>query len=250
MFRRWFQTKMRRWQLLQVLERGGSWSSVYMHGLQFVRTQSETKSIQGLVFAALTPCRVCRRPEVQPYVMASGVTKSGTTNGHPLKAQLQIIGESALTQLVTSLFLSDFFSFRSCSLLWLLAAHSCHKLLLFLFCSHVNNYLLSAAHCVTPPLRLSASVLSAKLKENKKNWFGPSPYVEVTVDGQSKKTEKCSNTHSPKWKQPLTVWVRVQPSLPIVGISWMSALWLLFISLLDLFSTHQANMCIKKQHKP
>lgn len=54
-----------------------------------------------------------------------------------------------------------------------------------------------------PPL--SVSVLSAKLRENKKNWFGPSPYVEVTVDGQSKKTEKCNNTHSPKWKQPLTV---------------------------------------------
>ncbi|KAK7808954.1 hypothetical protein U0070_010101 [Myodes glareolus] len=48
-------------------------------------------------------------------------------------------------------------------------------------------------------------VISAKLKENKKNWFGPSPYVEVTVDGQSKKTEKCNNTNSPKWKQPLTV---------------------------------------------
>uniref|UniRef100_A0A8C7ZIV4 E3 ubiquitin-protein ligase n=1 Tax=Oryzias sinensis TaxID=183150 RepID=A0A8C7ZIV4_9TELE len=47
-------------------------------------------------------------------------------------------------------------------------------------------------------------VLSAKLKENKKNWFGPSPYVEVTVDGQSKRTEKCNNTHSPKWKQSLT----------------------------------------------
>ncbi|XP_040009877.1 itchy E3 ubiquitin protein ligase b [Xiphias gladius] len=71
--------------------------------------------------------------------MASGVTKSGTSNGYPMKAQLQII------------------------------------------------------------------VLSAKLKENKKNWFGPSPYVEVTVEGQSKKTEKCNNTHSPKWKQPLTV---------------------------------------------
>uniref|UniRef100_A0A8C4E1N6 E3 ubiquitin-protein ligase n=1 Tax=Dicentrarchus labrax TaxID=13489 RepID=A0A8C4E1N6_DICLA len=71
--------------------------------------------------------------------MDGGVTKSGTSNGYPMKAQLQII------------------------------------------------------------------VLSAKLKENKKNWFGPSPYVEVTVDGQSKKTEKCNNTHSPKWKQPLTV---------------------------------------------
>ncbi|XP_067382917.1 itchy E3 ubiquitin protein ligase b isoform X2 [Channa argus] len=71
--------------------------------------------------------------------MASGVNQSGTSNGCPMKAQLQI------------------------------------------------------------------TVLSAKLKENKKNWFGPSPYVEVTVDGQSKKTEKCNNTHSPKWKQPLTV---------------------------------------------
>lgn len=76
-----------------------------------------------------------------------------------------------------------------------------------LFCSHVNDPLPLAARCLTPP-----SVLSAKLKENKKNWFGPSPYVEVTVDGQSKKTEKCSNTHSPKWKQPLTVWVRVRPA--------------------------------------
>ncbi|XP_018616117.1 itchy E3 ubiquitin protein ligase b isoform X1 [Scleropages formosus] len=53
--------------------------------------------------------------------------------------------------------------------------------------------------------QLQITVLSAKLKENKKNWFGPSPYVEVAVDGQSKKTEKCNNTHSPKWKQPLTV---------------------------------------------
>uniref|UniRef100_A0A8C9TAD0 E3 ubiquitin-protein ligase n=1 Tax=Scleropages formosus TaxID=113540 RepID=A0A8C9TAD0_SCLFO len=53
--------------------------------------------------------------------------------------------------------------------------------------------------------RKGALMLSAKLKENKKNWFGPSPYVEVAVDGQSKKTEKCNNTSSPKWKQPLTV---------------------------------------------
>uniref|UniRef100_A0A8C3V0A3 HECT-type E3 ubiquitin transferase n=1 Tax=Catharus ustulatus TaxID=91951 RepID=A0A8C3V0A3_CATUS len=48
------------------------------------------------------------------------------------------------------------------------------------------------------------TVISAKLKEKNK-WFGPSPYVEVSVDGQSKKTEKCNNTNSPKWKQHLTV---------------------------------------------
>ncbi|KAJ3602673.1 hypothetical protein NHX12_030422 [Muraenolepis orangiensis] len=53
--------------------------------------------------------------------------------------------------------------------------------------------------------QLQVTVLSAKLKENKKNWFPPSPYVEVAVDGQSKKTDKCNNTHSPKWKQALTV---------------------------------------------
>uniref|UniRef100_A0A8B9RJH8 HECT-type E3 ubiquitin transferase n=1 Tax=Astyanax mexicanus TaxID=7994 RepID=A0A8B9RJH8_ASTMX len=60
--------------------------------------------------------------------------------------------------------------------------------------------LISNMYCIH-----SLQVFSAKLKENKKNWFGPSPYVEVAVDGQSKKTEKCTNTHSPKWKQPLTV---------------------------------------------
>uniref|UniRef100_A0A8C8AZU6 HECT-type E3 ubiquitin transferase n=1 Tax=Otus sunia TaxID=257818 RepID=A0A8C8AZU6_9STRI len=48
------------------------------------------------------------------------------------------------------------------------------------------------------------TIISAKLKEKNK-WFGPSPYVEVSVDGQSKKTEKCNNTNSPKWKQHLTV---------------------------------------------
>ncbi|KAK7916176.1 hypothetical protein WMY93_011937 [Mugilogobius chulae] len=53
--------------------------------------------------------------------------------------------------------------------------------------------------------QLQVTVISAKLKENKKNWFGPSPYVEVTVDGQSKRTERCTNTHAPKWKQSLTV---------------------------------------------
>uniref|UniRef100_A0AAR2J652 E3 ubiquitin-protein ligase n=1 Tax=Pygocentrus nattereri TaxID=42514 RepID=A0AAR2J652_PYGNA len=53
--------------------------------------------------------------------------------------------------------------------------------------------------------QLQISEISAKLKESKKNWFGPNPYVELTVDGQSKKTEKCSNTHSPKWKQNLIV---------------------------------------------
>uniref|UniRef100_A0A8C0IDF2 HECT-type E3 ubiquitin transferase n=1 Tax=Bubo bubo TaxID=30461 RepID=A0A8C0IDF2_BUBBB len=64
-------------------------------------------------------------------------------------------------------------------------------------------------HTHTPPIKaLELQVLfrffiSAKLKEKNK-WFGPSPYVEVSVDGQSKKTEKCNNTNSPKWKQIVT----------------------------------------------
>lgn len=39
---------------------------------------------------------LCCRPSSQPYVMASGVTKSGTSNGYPMKAQLQIIGKSSV----------------------------------------------------------------------------------------------------------------------------------------------------------
>ncbi|XP_061592802.1 E3 ubiquitin-protein ligase Itchy-like isoform X2 [Cololabis saira] len=109
--------------------------------------------------------------------MASGVTKSGTSNGYPLKAQLQII------------------------------------------------------------------VLSAKLKENKKNWFGPSPYVELTVDGQSKKTEKCNNTHSPKWKQPLTV--IVTPFSKLVFRVWsyqtLKSDVLLGVATLDVSDTLKSN---------
>ncbi|XP_007435171.2 E3 ubiquitin-protein ligase Itchy isoform X1 [Python bivittatus] len=66
----------------------------------------------------------------------------------------------------------------------------------------------SRSECIsglTMKSQLQVTVISAKLKENKNKWFGPSPYVEVSVDGQSKKTEKCNNTNSPKWKQHLTV---------------------------------------------
>uniref|UniRef100_A0A671LJP7 E3 ubiquitin-protein ligase n=1 Tax=Sinocyclocheilus anshuiensis TaxID=1608454 RepID=A0A671LJP7_9TELE len=59
------------------------------------------------------------------------------------------------------------------------------------------------SRCCFDHLFFLFAVISAKLKDSKKNWFGPSPYVEVCVDGQSKKTEKCNNTHSPKWKQPI-----------------------------------------------
>ncbi|XP_057685041.1 itchy E3 ubiquitin protein ligase b [Corythoichthys intestinalis] len=109
--------------------------------------------------------------------MASDVTKSGSSNGYPMKAQLQI------------------------------------------------------------------TVLSAKLKENKKNWFGPGLYVEVNVDGQSKKTEKCSNTHSPKWKQPLTV--IVTPFSKLVFRVWshqtLKSDILLGMTKLDISATLKSN---------
>uniref|UniRef100_A0A3Q3D5U8 E3 ubiquitin-protein ligase n=1 Tax=Hippocampus comes TaxID=109280 RepID=A0A3Q3D5U8_HIPCM len=109
--------------------------------------------------------------------MASEVTKAGSSNGYPMKAQLQI------------------------------------------------------------------TVLSAKLKENKKNWFGPSPYVEVTVDGQSRKTEKCNNTHSPKWKQPLTV--IVTPFSKLVFRVWshqtLKSDILLGMAKLDISATLKSN---------
>uniref|UniRef100_A0A6Q2XM93 E3 ubiquitin-protein ligase n=1 Tax=Esox lucius TaxID=8010 RepID=A0A6Q2XM93_ESOLU len=91
--------------------------------------------------------------------------------------------------------------------------------------------------------QLQIMVLSAKLKENKKNWFGPSPYVEVAVDGQSKKTEKCSNTHSPKWKQPLTV--IVTPFSKLIFRVWshqtLKSDVLLGVATLEVSETLQSN---------
>uniref|UniRef100_A0A3Q3W0B0 E3 ubiquitin-protein ligase n=1 Tax=Mola mola TaxID=94237 RepID=A0A3Q3W0B0_MOLML len=84
--------------------------------------------------------------------------------------------------------------------------------------------------------------LSAKLKENKKNWFGPSPYVEVAVDGQSKRTEKCNNTHSPKWKQALTI---VTPVSKLIFRVWshqtLKADILLGLATLEIRETLKAN---------
>uniref|UniRef100_A0AAY5KUL8 E3 ubiquitin-protein ligase n=1 Tax=Esox lucius TaxID=8010 RepID=A0AAY5KUL8_ESOLU len=78
---------------------------------------------------------------------------------------------------------------------------------------------------------------------NKKNWFGPSPYVEVAVDGQSKKTEKCSNTHSPKWKQPLTV--IVTPFSKLIFRVWshqtLKSDVLLGVATLEVSETLQSN---------
>uniref|UniRef100_A0A8C5CCQ5 E3 ubiquitin-protein ligase n=1 Tax=Gadus morhua TaxID=8049 RepID=A0A8C5CCQ5_GADMO len=91
--------------------------------------------------------------------------------------------------------------------------------------------------------QLQVTVLSAKLKENKKNWFGPSPYVEVAVDGQSKKTEKCNNTHSPKWKQALTV--IVTPFSKLIFRVWshqtLKADMLLGIATLEISKALKAN---------
>ncbi|XP_061543312.1 itchy E3 ubiquitin protein ligase a isoform X2 [Phycodurus eques] len=91
--------------------------------------------------------------------------------------------------------------------------------------------------------QLQVTVLSAKLKENKKNWFGPSPYVEVAVDGQSKRTEKCNNTHSPKWKQALTV--IVTPISKLIFRVWshqtLKADILLGMATLEICDTLKAN---------
>uniref|UniRef100_A0A674BAY3 E3 ubiquitin-protein ligase n=1 Tax=Salmo trutta TaxID=8032 RepID=A0A674BAY3_SALTR len=91
--------------------------------------------------------------------------------------------------------------------------------------------------------QLQVTVLSAKLKENKKNWFGPSPYVEVAVDDQSKKTEKCNNTHTPKWKQSLTV--IVTPFSKLIFRVWshqtLKADFLLGVATLDISETLKSN---------
>ncbi|XP_060778480.1 NEDD4-like E3 ubiquitin-protein ligase WWP1 isoform X2 [Neoarius graeffei] len=52
--------------------------------------------------------------------------------------------------------------------------------------------------------QLHANVLCAKLKR-KKNWFGTAIYVEVTAEGESRKTIKSHNLSSPKWDDHLTL---------------------------------------------
>uniref|UniRef100_G3NR11 E3 ubiquitin-protein ligase n=1 Tax=Gasterosteus aculeatus aculeatus TaxID=481459 RepID=G3NR11_GASAC len=91
--------------------------------------------------------------------------------------------------------------------------------------------------------QLQVTVLSAKLKENKKNWFGPSPYVEVAVDGQSKRTEKCNNTHSPKWKQAVTVIVTPVSKLifRVWGHQTLKADILLGMAILEISETLKGN---------
>ncbi|XP_062847242.1 NEDD4-like E3 ubiquitin-protein ligase WWP1 isoform X2 [Trichomycterus rosablanca] len=51
--------------------------------------------------------------------------------------------------------------------------------------------------------QLYATVICAKLKR-KKNWFVTATYVEVTAEGESKKTAK-SHSSSPKWEERLTL---------------------------------------------
>ncbi|KAK3571724.1 hypothetical protein QTP86_017841, partial [Hemibagrus guttatus] len=52
--------------------------------------------------------------------------------------------------------------------------------------------------------QLHAIVICAKLKR-KKNWFGAAIYVEVTAEGESRKTCKSHNPSSPKWDDHLTL---------------------------------------------
>lgn len=61
----------------------------------------------------------------------------------------------------------------------------------------------SDAECVSC---LYVAVSCAKLKR-KKNWFGTAIYVEVTSEGESKKTAKSHSSSNPKWDERLTLWV-------------------------------------------
>ncbi|XP_046703279.1 NEDD4-like E3 ubiquitin-protein ligase WWP1 isoform X3 [Silurus meridionalis] len=60
--------------------------------------------------------------------------------------------------------------------------------------------------------QLHAIVICAKLKR-KKNWFGATVYVEVTAEGESRKTTKSHNPSSPKWDDRLTLNVTPQSQL-------------------------------------
>ncbi|XP_051538519.1 NEDD4-like E3 ubiquitin-protein ligase WWP1 [Myxocyprinus asiaticus] len=60
--------------------------------------------------------------------------------------------------------------------------------------------------------QLHTVVSGAKLKR-KKNWFGTAIYVEVTSDGESKKTAKSHSSSNPKWDESLTLNVTAHSQL-------------------------------------
>lgn len=64
---------------------------------------------------------------------------------------------------------------------------------------------------------LHAVVSCAKLKR-KKNWFGTAVYVEVTSDGESRKTAKSHCVSSPKWEERLTL--NIAPHVPLEFRVW------------------------------
>ncbi|XP_067234277.1 NEDD4-like E3 ubiquitin-protein ligase WWP1 [Chanodichthys erythropterus] len=62
----------------------------------------------------------------------------------------------------------------------------------------------SRSDCSNNVRELHAVVSCAKLKR-KKNWFGTAIYVEVTSEGESKKTAKSHSSSNPKWDERLTL---------------------------------------------
>uniref|UniRef100_A0A4W3IVH1 E3 ubiquitin-protein ligase n=1 Tax=Callorhinchus milii TaxID=7868 RepID=A0A4W3IVH1_CALMI len=52
--------------------------------------------------------------------------------------------------------------------------------------------------------QLHVTVASAKLKR-RKNWFGTAIYVELSAEGELKKTAKSNSSSNPKWDEDLTV---------------------------------------------
>ncbi|KAK7118926.1 hypothetical protein R3I94_022438 [Phoxinus phoxinus] len=62
----------------------------------------------------------------------------------------------------------------------------------------------SRSDCSNNARELHAVVSCAKLKR-KKNWFGTTIYVEVTSEGESKKTAKSHSSSNPKWDERLTL---------------------------------------------
>lgn len=71
-------------------------------------------------------------------------------------------------------------------------------------CSHPEDHLLGLSFSVifsffSPPL-----VSCAKLKR-KKSVFGAAIYVEVTAEGETRRTAKSHSSSNPKWDESLTL---------------------------------------------
>lgn len=108
------------------------------------------------------------------YDMATASSRAESSHNHRGTSQLHAIGESTRPQVIRSE------GVGSVPL-------------------QVKAFAVSSLFCSSPP-----PVSCAKIK-SKKRLFGAAVYVEVTAEGESRRTTKSHSSSSPKWDERFTL---------------------------------------------